>query len=204
MSAVREDAASRTRAAILDAAEDLFAESGYAQSKLTEIAARAGVALNTVYTSVGGKKELVHALVGRYVDHPVIQEALAELAGARSVEELLRTLVSGIRHSYEITLRPGLIVIEAARDDSALRPAYDAMTLPFLTRLRGLARVCAELHPRERRPDPEAVFEVFWFFVGYRAWETLAGFGWSWDDREQWTVDRLAEAIAALPPAERS
>jgi len=59
----RRQAAARTRAAILDAARELFAERGYAATPMTAIADRAGVALDTVYASVGRKPALARLLI---------------------------------------------------------------------------------------------------------------------------------------------
>src|SRR5215469_1710328 len=59
----RRQAAARTRAAILDAARQLFTERGYAATAMTAIAERAGVALDTIYASVGRKPELARLLV---------------------------------------------------------------------------------------------------------------------------------------------
>jgi len=59
----RSEAAARTRAAILDAARQLFTERGYAATPMTAIAERAGVALDTVYASVGRKPQLARLLI---------------------------------------------------------------------------------------------------------------------------------------------
>jgi AcrR family transcriptional regulator len=59
----RREAAARTRAAILDAARELFTERGYAATPMTAIADRAGVALDTVYASAGRKPELARLLI---------------------------------------------------------------------------------------------------------------------------------------------
>jgi AcrR family transcriptional regulator len=59
----RREAAARTRAAILDAARELFAERGYAATPMTAVADRAGVALDTVYASAGRKPELARLLI---------------------------------------------------------------------------------------------------------------------------------------------
>jgi len=48
----RELASIQTRDAILSAAVELFGSGGYARTTIAEIARRAGVATNTVYTSV--------------------------------------------------------------------------------------------------------------------------------------------------------
>jgi AcrR family transcriptional regulator len=59
----RRQAAARTRAAILDAARELFTELGYTATPMTAIAKRAGVALDTVYAAVGRKPELARLLI---------------------------------------------------------------------------------------------------------------------------------------------
>jgi AcrR family transcriptional regulator len=59
----RRQAAARTRTAILDAARELFTERGYTATPMTAIAERAGVALDTVYASVGRKPELARLLI---------------------------------------------------------------------------------------------------------------------------------------------
>jgi len=59
----RRQAAARTRAAILDAARDLFTERGYTATPMTAIADRAGVALDTVYAAAGRKPDLARLLI---------------------------------------------------------------------------------------------------------------------------------------------
>src|SRR5712691_5404287 len=59
----RREAAARTRGAILKAAQALFGERGYTATPMTAIAKRAGVALDTVYASVGRKPELARLLI---------------------------------------------------------------------------------------------------------------------------------------------
>jgi len=59
----RRQAATRTRTAILDAALELFAGQGYAATPMTAIAEHAGVALDTVYASVGRKPQLARLLI---------------------------------------------------------------------------------------------------------------------------------------------
>jgi AcrR family transcriptional regulator len=59
----RLEAAARTREAILNAALGLFGDRGYAATPMTAIAEQAGVALDTVYASVGRKPELARLLI---------------------------------------------------------------------------------------------------------------------------------------------
>src|SRR3954464_8486819 len=56
---LRPERAEVTRLAIAAAAGRLFAERGYAATSIEEIAAAAGVGRATVFSSVGGKPELL-------------------------------------------------------------------------------------------------------------------------------------------------
>ena len=58
----RREQADATRRAILEAAERLFGERGYAGTSVAEIAEGAGVALKTVYAVFGTKVEVLRAL----------------------------------------------------------------------------------------------------------------------------------------------
>ena len=77
-SPVREDAARRTRQAIVAAATDLFVARGYAATSLADIAAAAGVARPTVFAAFGSKPALLkqvldQALAGDDAPVPVAE-----------------------------------------------------------------------------------------------------------------------------------
>src|SRR4051794_40386141 len=54
------------RELVLDVAEELFAERGYAGTTMRQIADAAGFAVATVYEFVAGKEELVAAIMDRH------------------------------------------------------------------------------------------------------------------------------------------
>jgi AcrR family transcriptional regulator len=62
-SARRRDQARQTRSAILEAAQRLFGERGYASSTVEAIAAEAGVAVDTVYATFGSKRGVLSNLM---------------------------------------------------------------------------------------------------------------------------------------------
>jgi len=73
-SSLREAQARETRRAVVNAARDLFVESGWSRTTIDAVAARADVSRKTVFTSVGGKAAMLKlaldwALVGD--DEPV-------------------------------------------------------------------------------------------------------------------------------------
>src|SRR6266545_2689016 len=59
----RADKAKETRRRMLQAAGELFAEHGYGATTLQEVAARAGVAVQTIYFTFGNKRTLLKELV---------------------------------------------------------------------------------------------------------------------------------------------
>src|SRR5262245_1401080 len=63
-SQLRAEQAQRTRAAVLDAASSCFLAHGYARTTMKDIAAEAGVAVQTVFAQ-GGKAALLLACVDR-------------------------------------------------------------------------------------------------------------------------------------------
>ncbi len=76
--AVRPRDAERTREAVLDAAETLFAERGYKATSLVEVGRRAGVSRGTPGYFFGSKEQLYRAVLER-----AFQRARAVLAEAR-------------------------------------------------------------------------------------------------------------------------
>ena len=55
----RKIAAEATQQVIVEAAAKLFVEQGYAATTITQIARESGVAVQTIYNSVGSKRELL-------------------------------------------------------------------------------------------------------------------------------------------------
>src|SRR5450755_1069299 len=69
--------AAATRRAVLEAARGLFVERGYSATAVSDIAARAGVSLDTVYASVGRKPVVLRELVETALsgaDHAVVAQ----------------------------------------------------------------------------------------------------------------------------------
>lgn len=92
-------AQSETVERILDAAEQLFAEKGFAETSLRLITSKAGVNLAAVNYHFGSKKALIQAVFTRFLDPFVSSLELElernELAGSpeQTLEELLEMLV---------------------------------------------------------------------------------------------------------------
>lgn len=65
----RQQRGQRRIEAILNAASDLFAQAGYANTTMVQIATRAGTAVGSLYQFFTNKEDILRALVERYVAH---------------------------------------------------------------------------------------------------------------------------------------
>ncbi|MBL9077903.1 MAG: TetR family transcriptional regulator [Planctomycetes bacterium] len=85
-----------TKQTILDAAEELLAEQGYAATSLRQLTARAGVNLAAVHYHFGGKEALAKAVLARRIA-PINAERLRRLAalpaGNRDTAAIVRAFV---------------------------------------------------------------------------------------------------------------
>lgn len=129
-SPLRAESARRTRAAILDAARELFLANGYVQTTIEQIAERAGVSRPTVFASVGNKATVLKELRDVTLagdDEPVpilqrdwFQEALHEPKPARSIELHARN----ITRIYERYAALDEVVRQAASTTDELAGAW--------------------------------------------------------------------------------
>ena len=104
--------------AILDAALDVFAEKGFADTRLDDVALRAGVAKGTLYLYFESKQALFEALIRSGIAAPI--EAMEEkvLALDLPAEATLRMLFAFLRQEVLATRRKEivrLILSEAGR-----------------------------------------------------------------------------------------
>lgn len=88
---------SDTKTRILDAAEKLFAERGFSETSLRLITSKAEVNLASVNYHFGSKKELIRAVLARYLDR-FMPEASDELvlikaSGSPSLNDIFSSLV---------------------------------------------------------------------------------------------------------------
>jgi AcrR family transcriptional regulator len=87
--------AAERRSRVLRAAADLFAQHGYAATKLDDVAAAAGVTKPIVYRHFESKKALYLALLAKHEqDLPTFAEGLENRLGELSEEEVVRAILS--------------------------------------------------------------------------------------------------------------
>lgn len=116
--ALRASARER-RLEILAAAQECFGEAGYHETRVDEIARRAGLSKGAIYWHFDGKREIFLALVDRYVDafsacRDVARDSPTAQAGLRKICGALLRSVSQTRPMTELTLE---YMAQAGRDE---------------------------------------------------------------------------------------
>ena len=153
---MRAEQAAATRHAVLEAARALFAEHGYAGTSIAAIAARAGVAVDTVYAAAGRKPALLRELVETSLsgtDQAVPAEQrdyVLRLRAAPSARQKIEIYAAAVS---EIGIRLAPIhraLAEASvsdRDCAALRAEIDARRANNMRLLAADLRATGEVRP---------------------------------------------------------
>src|SRR5512135_3376830 len=112
----------RGREAVIAAAARVFAEKGYGEARVDEIAARAGVNKAMLYYHVGGKEELYAAVVATVLDG-VLGRLEGVLASGAPPAERFRAIVAAVgRAARDVPEFPVLILREVADGGAHLPP----------------------------------------------------------------------------------
>lgn len=142
----RRLSAADRRAAILEAALQVFSERGFSHASLDEVAKRGGVSKALIYEHFSSKRELQLALLDSYV-HDLIERVVRAIAAVEPPEERLRAGIEAFLAFAEENPRV-LRLLTRNVDDPVAGEALD--------RLREeAAAACAELmvkHAPEPRP----------------------------------------------------
>ena len=163
---------------ILDAAEKLFAEHGFAETSLRSITSKAGVNLAAVNYHFGSKKSLIQAVFSRFLDPFVgnLSTALVSYQNANAaidLEEVLHLLVDQVmavkaRSPEDLSVCMRLIGLAYTQGQGHLkkylREVYGEV---FQAYLQLLVRACPDL----------PIGDLFWrvYFILGSAVFTLSG-----------------------------
>ncbi len=118
-SSKRRAAALQTRHAILTTAHGQFVKSGYQKTTMAAIAEAAGVAVDTIYATIGTKSQLFQALIeaaisGEDAAIPALErDYVRALRAEADPEKKLALYASAIRHIHE-RLAPLIRVLQEA------------------------------------------------------------------------------------------
>ena len=200
----RRERARQTRDLITDAARQLFLADGYAATTVAAIAAAAGVSVETIYKSFGGKPGLVRAIVekGLAGQGPVPAEQRSD--HIRDTEpDPRRILAAWGTFTSEIAPRVAPILMlarDAAASDPEVALALEQISAARLERMALNARGLFQAGHLRPEITPGEAADIMWTYSSPELYELLVlRRGWSADRYGRFVGQAL---IAALLPSE--
>lgn len=192
----RAQVAAAHRAAMVQAARELFAEQGYFATTVEQIARRADVSPATVYAVAGGKAGLVTSLVQLWADAPVLAESpirLAELDDPRAVLQLVAEASRTVRDQYGDVMR---VLLATAAHESSVAEGLQRSTARYQQAMQRIAGHLDGLGALPPEMKPQEAADVLWFYFGYSGYFTLMDdSGWDLDRAHRWLRDQCARAL---------
>jgi AcrR family transcriptional regulator len=198
----RREAAARTRAAILDAARELFTERGYAATSMTAIAERAGVALDTVYAAAGRKPELARLLIETAIsgtDQAVPAEqrdyvrAIQAASDAGTKIAIYAAAITAIAPRMALVLG---IIQQAVPDEPELAALWQQIAERRAANMRLFVADLATVAPL--RLDPGEAADIIWATNAAELYQLLVGQrGWTPQRYERFLADTWQRLLLA-------
>lgn len=196
--------AGRTRARILEAAQRVFLERGYAGATIPRIAAEAGVAVETIYRTAPGKPGLLAAAVETALaggldnanlpveQRPGIRRVIEEEDPVRKLQ-LYAATQPGVYGRAGGLLR---VLDEAATsipDLAQLRERYAASRLEGM---RQLAKQLVEQQTLRAGLSPQQAADILVTVCSRANYHSLVTErGWSPEDYQGWVADTLVRTL---------
>jgi AcrR family transcriptional regulator len=191
-----EEYPDQTRAAVIAAARRLFAENGFFQTKVEQIAKLSRVSPATVYAQCGGKHGLLRSLMDSWTQAPVVVDSLQESLAAAGAAQVMQTLSTAY---LQITKQWGdviQVVIDVAPHDDE---SGTVLATAQRRHSRSLTTICRHLQDiGALRDDVDArlASRIITYYYGIDGLlRTREVFGWSLERSNEWLLGHASGAI---------
>ena len=174
---------------------------GYATTTVPQIARQARVAVPTVYSSTGGKSEILSALLEPVVNDPSVGETLAAVANHDDGAGIIARLGQGVftTHQRHWDVITGLF--PQSRTEPGTAEIYRGVVAAYQNAVGRIADRLVEVDALRPGLGREDALDILWFYLGVNAWPTLVrDRSWTLERTRDWLV---AAAQAALLPGHR-
>lgn len=197
----REVAAADTRREILRAARQLFAAHGYAGTSLQQIAEESGVAVQTIYSSVGSKAALVLAL-NDLIDE---EAGVAQLgAGVLAETDPPKMIAKTIHLTRQLNERCGdllQVMLSAVPAEPDVAAAVADGMRRHESGLRAMTQRLGALSALRAGMTPERAAAAFAMMTSPPSWLQLTQrAGWTFDESEAWLTESLTQLLLEPSP----
>ena len=196
----REEYADQTRAAVVAAARQLFAENGFFQTKVEQIAKLSRVSPATVYAQCGGKQGLLRLLMDSFTQSQVVAESYQESLAAADAGFLMQTLSDAY---LQITKQWGdiiRVVIDVAPHDDESAEVLATAKKRHNHNLSGICRHLEDIGALRDGVDARLATRIITYYYGLDGLlRTRDVFGWSLERSNQWLLAHVSAAVLRRP-----
>jgi AcrR family transcriptional regulator len=192
--------AADTRAHIVATAGRLFDASGYVGTTIESVAVEAGVALQTVYNSVGNKAALLSAVLDAAASGPGDREVLELMQertrNAPDLDSLMVVLADWFVEVHERTGRIMSVISQAAAVDPDVAALEQRRALQRLERYHGAAAAVRERGGLTSGMTDREAAAAIWSLGHPQTFRTLVGAsGWTVEAYRDWILRTLTAAL---------
>ncbi|MEW1822828.1 TetR/AcrR family transcriptional regulator [Arthrobacter sp. NPDC080031] len=191
-----------TRAAVVEAARQLFLSNGYVATTIGAIAGQAGVAIQTIYNSVGNKAALLSAVVDATAAGPDTPRSATEVMRARTAAASDAGAVFAVLADWFAEVHPRSSELFSVMRQASAVDAEAAKVLRDRAerRLRNYAEAAAALRQRGALASgmsDEQAAAVIWSLGHPDTYKSLVlDFGWEPERYRDWIHAALKSALA--------
>jgi AcrR family transcriptional regulator len=181
---------------VLEAARRLFAENGFFQTKVDQIAKLSRVSPATVYAQCGGKQGLLRSLMDGWTQSPLVAEAIEECLASDDPALVIQSLTSAylrITKEWGDVITMVLDVAPHDRDCTAL------LVTAHRRHSRSLMEICRHLEDigaLRHDVDARMATQIITYFYGLDGLiRTRQVFGWSFERSNDWLLAHTTTAV---------
>jgi AcrR family transcriptional regulator len=202
----RQQRAVENQERALVVARRLFAERGYAETTMEEIAAEAGMAAPTLYAAFGSKRGVLARLLDRLVSGEPDGRSVLQTSGARQVfaeTDPRRALRAFAQHMNGIQERVSPIhevMKSAARSEPTVAELYERSQATRAANLTALAARVAEVGPLREGLTVDDAGRTIWVLASSEVRQMLLTHaGWTPEHYAEWLGETLCAALLGAP-----
>jgi AcrR family transcriptional regulator len=199
----RHALAQATRQHVIETATPLFIDQGYEATSVRQLAAAAGVSLQTLYNAFGSKFGIFSALMDVIIvgDHEAVPlSGRPEIRALEATDDASAMVEALVRATTPVLGRLSIIyptLRAAAASDPQVAEAHQRFTHDArYADLRPFGRRLADLGALPAHLTPEQATDILWAVLSPDVYDLLTAHrGWSADDFQSWATRTLIATL---------
>jgi AcrR family transcriptional regulator len=196
----REEYPDLTRAAVIAAARQLFAQYGFFQTKVEQIARLSRVSPATVYAQCGGKHGLLRSLMDGWAQAPVVAEAQREALASADAPLVMQALGAAYLQIGKQWGDVARVVIDVAPHDARSGAVLATVQKRHDHALLTICRHLEDIGALRDGVDARLASRIITYYYGIDGLlRTRDVFGWSLERSNDWLLARASAAVLRSP-----